>query len=227
MAKITLFGMETYLNAQNDSLFKSATFPASCDKDIFIDNLLIEGGEFGVLYADPDFMKAAIARWFAKNSLKFGKIFEAYNAAYDPTHNYDRTTEMSDTEQRQEDKTHNDSVTSNNSTETSSGVTTQSGNEHKVSAYDESAYSPHDKDEGSVNEQSGTVGSSSGTETQNGSEGLKASLQRGHSERSYGNIGVTTTTQLLREEINFRKDFDPYDMMIDCFIFDFLIPVYD
>lgn len=227
MAKLTLFGMETYMNNKNDSLFASSVLPSACNKDIFIDNLLIDGGEFGVIYADPDFLKAAIARWFAKNNFKFTKIFDAYNAAYDPTHNYDRTSEMSDLEHRQEDRTQNDAVQSDNSTETSSGVTSQTGFEHKVSAYDSNTYSPHDKDEGSVNEQSGTVGKSTGTESRNGSEGLKASMQRGHSEHSYGNIGVTTTTQLLEGEIKFRKEFDPYDMMIDCFIFDFLIPVYN
>lgn len=78
------------------TLFDELTLPDGYDKDTFINSLLLEHGEKCVMYADPDFMYAAIGVWGKKWELELTKIYEALTAKYDPIFNYDRFEEIED-----------------------------------------------------------------------------------------------------------------------------------
>lgn len=223
MAKITLIGMERWMQAENKSLFDGLVLPASCDKDAFVDNLLLESGEFGVLYSDPYFMADAIAKWSIKQSHAFNRWFDAWLEEYDPLHNYDRKEEIKDTDTSLRSVSENG--TQDNTTETHSGVTSNSKNRNNVSAFDEEGFSPHDEQVGNVSENSATGGRSSGTNKNQVSENDSHSHE--HTGRMYGNIGVTSSQQLLEAEMRLRGEFNPYDLMAKDFTLRFLVPVFD
>lgn len=180
LAKMTLIG---FYNAYEDiaPLFEDLTLPAGIDKDLFINSLLLDAGEFEVLYADPDFFKNAISIWGRKWYRTFEKWYQALSIGYDPLNNYDRTEEWT------------------TNTNSNSNSTSQSNR----SSFDTQTLQPYS----SVND-SGTYG---GNEIRSG--------------RAYGNIGVTTSQQMLESELNLQE-WNLYQHMIDLFKTELLIPIY-
>ena len=196
-AKITLIGL---YNVMPD-LFDNLTFPAGIDKDEARDNILMRSGEFEVLYADPDFIKDSIRIWSAKWYKTFDKWYKALNTSYDPLMNYDRREEWTD------DNTGESTVTGRTSDAAKATV------ENKISAYNSSTYEP---DNTSTTESSGT----SNLENKNTAKNLNK-----RTGRAYGNIGTTTSQQMLTEELKVAL-FNMYDHIADVFLQEYVIPVY-
>ena len=88
-AKWTLMGMYNYDN----TIFNEMVLPTGIDADLFKSSLLIEKGEFEVLYPNPDFMKNAIKIWSAKWYRTFSEWLRGTQAQFNPIYNYDRYEE--------------------------------------------------------------------------------------------------------------------------------------
>ena len=95
-AKITLIGIENYLNPDH-SVFETMQLPDGIDKDTLIGAIMLRCQEFELLYSDPDFLTAAVNIWSRKNYRTFDKWVKALEIEYDPLFNYDRTEEYTDT----------------------------------------------------------------------------------------------------------------------------------
>ena len=78
-AKITTVGFYQYMNAYNDDLFGLLHLPTGIDKDTLVNNILLRGGEFEVVYSNPDFYKSAIGLWSNKHYRTFEKWINALN----------------------------------------------------------------------------------------------------------------------------------------------------
>ena len=85
-AKMTLIGLYRWDN----TLFNDMVLPAGIDKDLLVDSLLLRGGEFEVLYPDPDFMKMSIGIWSKKWYRTFSEWLRGTQATWNPIYNYDR-----------------------------------------------------------------------------------------------------------------------------------------
>lgn len=197
MSKLTLIGFHNYLEAEDSSLFSQLSLPEGIDKDVLINNILLRGGEFEVLYSNPYFMQEAIGIWSAKSQRTFERWLKALNIDYDPLYNYDRTEEW----------TEEDSGTVSGTTSSESS----SGTESKVSAYNASTYQPDNQV---------AVDADSSTTDSGSHENLN--VRKG---RAYGNIGVTTSQQMLEAELDIAK-WNLIDQITDLFLQEFVIPVY-
>ena len=91
-AKMTLIGMYNYDN----TLFANLTMPDGINKNDVINSLLLQGGEFEVLYPRPDFMKYAIGAWSVKWERTFAEWLRGTQASFNPIHNYDRIEDIRD-----------------------------------------------------------------------------------------------------------------------------------
>ena len=49
-AKITTVGFYQYMNAYNNDLFGLLNLPQGIDKDTLVNNIMLRGGEFEVVY---------------------------------------------------------------------------------------------------------------------------------------------------------------------------------
>ena len=96
-AKITLFSFARWMNLNQKDLFSQMVLPQGIDKETLTDNILIRGGEFEVVYSDPDFMQHAIGSWSKKWYRTFTKWVEALDIEYNPLENYDRMEDFTDT----------------------------------------------------------------------------------------------------------------------------------
>ena len=197
MAKLTLIGFHNYLEAEDSSLFSQLSLPDGIDKDVLINNILLRGGEFEVLYTNPYFMQEAIGVWSAKSQRTFERWIKALKIDYDPLYNYDRTEEW----------TEEDSGTVAGTTSTESN----SGTESKVSAYNSSTYQPDNQ-----------VAVDADSSTTDSGSHQNLNVRKG---RAYGNIGVVSSQQMLESELNIAK-WNLIDQITDLFLQEFVIPVY-
>lgn len=98
IAKVTLIGMTNYLEMENEDLFSRLTLPAEVNKQTLVDTILMTGGEFPVIWANPDFVQRMIGIWSAKMQPTFERWVYTLTRDYNPIHNYDRYEEYTDVE---------------------------------------------------------------------------------------------------------------------------------
>lgn len=201
MATMTLIGLYEY----DPTVFDLMNLPAGIDRSLVRDNILLQSSDFEVLYPDPDFLKVAVKRWADKWYFTFDKWQKALAIKYDPLNNYDRYEEYEDTGK----ETRADSGSSSGST-TSGGTVS-----HDISAYDSATMREDTKDTSSAS------GTDSNTTSSNGT--TDTSLK--HKAHLYGNIGVTTSQQMLEAELEVAR-FNLVDQITDCFISEFCLRVY-
>lgn len=246
MQRLTLIGLFNY----DPSLFDGLSLPADYDKQTFIDSLLLEHGEKCVLYADPAFMKFSIGAWGRKWALELERIAQALKAEYDPIYNYDRFEEYEDNEGRKytskvnagrngtndvnashkaEDKPNYNVVRDTNEDATV---------EHTVSADNSSSYSPDWKEtqnggkttetaSGKTQDLSETSTSrTTDAETSNSNTEDAETKNFTHKAHLYGNIGVTTSAQMVTEVVQQRFQYNLYGTAARLFANELLIGIY-
>lgn len=211
--KMTLIGIENYYNKSNRSLFSDIILPDGIDKDILINSILLESSEYEVLYSNPNFLKSMIELFFKKNNWTFTKWIEALNIEYDPLENYNRFEDWSDkADYKNESKSEGNIKGHSNSSNDTTG-------EDNVSAFDSDGYQP--KSQNKANSKS-DVDSTSDSKNSDESKGNNNSI---HNGRIHGNIGVTTSQQMLEAELDIVR-WNIYKHISDMFISDFCILVY-
>lgn len=96
-ATLSLLGLYNWDNSILDGLTLPSNFAAE-DRDILINNLLIETAEFEILYTDPSFLKLAITQWCNKRKstwewMRETQLFE-YNPLWNENYNDDITRDL-------------------------------------------------------------------------------------------------------------------------------------
>lgn len=200
-AKITLFGMYKWMQLNDDDLFSGLTVPTGINKQTLINTILTNGGEFETLYADANFMKDMIGLWSDKWQRTMQKWYEALSIDYNPLENYDRMEEWSDNKLEH-------AVASDASNQSGSGNVT-----NQKSAYDGTGYQNHDKADSTS---SGTNNATTNTVAQGSST---------HGGRTHGNIGVTTSQQMLQAQLDVVR-FNLYNEIADVFLMELCIYTY-
>lgn len=300
----TLSGIEQYYKYKGKSLFDDIRLPNGVDKQTLVNTILIESGEFEVMYTDGDFLKVAINTWFERKYNMIDRWIKAINIDYKPLENYNRTEKWTDkangttTNSGTKNSTTNNSGkdtlvgttnnsgsktstassnSSNSSTDTNnetvnntkSGSTAigaqTSSDETKVSAFNTATYSPSQKDESTIGARTDTTSGTDNTTTEGkltksssieskssvSDESLDSSSINNtnthssevtvedttsdsgtssntseHSGEIYGNIGVTTSQQMLESEMTLWGKIDIYRDTAEMFVQDFCIMVY-
>lgn len=182
-------------------IFKGLALPDGIDKELFIDTVILNCGHFEVLYNDPLFLESAITSWGRKWFRTFEKWYKALQIEYNPLDNYDRFEEYTDTREGTATGTFNNSGTENTT------------NENKRSAYDSNTYQQNELN---------TIDS---TSTDGGSNETANNERIEHKAHLYGNIGVTTSQQMLQSELDIAE-WSLYDHMADLFKIEFTLPIY-
>lgn len=192
-AKITLQGLESYANAVNKSIFDSFTLPDGIDEGTVKLSIMFEAGDFGIVYADLDYMIDAIGMWCKKWNYTFAKWLKAISVEYEPLENYRRTEHWDDS----------GSNTGNSKT------TGSNQNDYKVTTYENDTLHQRDR-----TNDSGTSNTDASGTFANKRDGI-----------AYGNIGVTTSQQMLEAELDVAR-WNLVEQITDMFIRDFCILVY-
>lgn len=224
---MTLAGLYNW----DETLFDAMIFPKNADKQNFIDSLILSYGSCEPLYPDWYFMKnSAIPAWSIKWKSNIEKVYDLLEKLeYNPVENYDRQENWTDSPNITRE-TQLSGTDSNKQTAGQGSTTKQTGtdtNEQKVSAFNSSGYDPSEQDIMTYGNQ--TQITTSGANTNELSYGRKdVNTEKGnteHSGRIHGNIGVTTTQQMMESEMSLRKQ-SFIDYCTGLFANDLLLLVY-
>lgn len=232
-AKMTLIGFYKWMNLNDMDLFERLNTPPLVNHDKLVNTILLNGAEFEVLYSDPEQMRFMIGLWSDKWYRTMQKWSEALAIEYNPLENYDRMEEWHDTNNsvKSDLKTTTDErSTADNTVSVAASESEGSGsNENKKAAYDSSTYQPYEKAETS----SGGKNTSNGAETSTGNldetineKGNEATAGvNDRTGRAHGNIGVTTSQQMLQSELDIAR-FNLYDEISNLFLTELCIYTY-
>lgn len=200
-ATLSLLGLYQYDN----TIFNELVLPDGMDKQLYINNLLMETAEMEVLFSNPATMRSVIGIWSSAHLDSWEKMWNTTKLEYNPIENYDR----------QEDWTDNNQTNSNvQSTDTGKGKN-HSTDISKAAGFDSGNLVTSGQNDNDSTNESTQTGKSEG----NSKEELK------HTGRVHGNIGVTTSQQMIEEERRVA-DWNMYDYLIDKFKQKFLLLIY-
>lgn len=205
-ATMTLIGLYKYAPYYDKDLFKNLSLPSELDKQTAIDTILLFCGENELLYPALDFNIDLIGTWSTKWTRTFQKWVELFDMEYNPIENYDRMEAWSDS--------HSMSSSESNSASASDSSYDSNSTKDDVSAFNVSTYSPSSAGEGTNHAQahSYSVG-----ENKRGELALDS-----HRGRVHGNIGVTTTQQMMQQEIDIQR-FNIYEEIAIIFAREFTL----
>ena len=209
-AKFTLIGTYQYYNNAGGDLFELMDLPTGINKDTLCSNILLQGGEFEVQHGNPQFIHNAIGIWSKAWKESFQRWVDALAIEYAPLENYDRMEHWTDETDVAGTGTSNSVGTLDNTT-TGTVETTKS-------AYDSSTYQPYDKVESTETSDTDTTDRTNTTMT--------SDQDSEHNGRIHGNIGVTTSQQMLNQELDLGY-WNLYQRITQLFLQEFVIPVYE
>nr|DAL02487.1 MAG TPA: Portal protein, Proximal tail tube, phi29, mature virion, VIRUS.3A [Caudoviricetes sp.] len=217
------------LYQREPTLFDELELPGSMNKDVLIDNILYEAAPLEAYYPDPNFMKFMIGRWSFMNQSVWQKLYDTTVLEYNPIFNYDRTEEWSENEQMLDKRTlagtERETSTDNSSGEIRSSGTVKS--ELNVSGYNESSYVPREQ---TIETPDTLTSNTSETDRivsidKNDTENMDRKRDNIRTGRAFGNIGVTTTQQMIQQERETAL-FNMYKVITDSFIERFCLMIY-
>ena len=203
---ISLYGFYQYDN----TIFDGVNLPSGMDKQTLIELIIEKSGMLYPFHQQPEFLKLNITSWFSRKYRSFDMMWKALNSEYNPIENYDRIEEWTDTPDVEYTKTggHSNTIHSENDI---TGT-------NNVSAFNDNNMIPDTSGNSHSNADSRE------TFTYNTEKQAETGTRK-HSGRAHGNIGVTTSQQMIESELRLRL-FDIYETIAQMFEKNFLIQVY-
>lgn len=180
--------------------------------------LLAETAELEILYPEPTTLAAVIKAWATARGPAWSRMQTALTAQYNPIHNYDRAEEWSE-EKEGESNRGGSSDRGNSSTTT--GSDSASLTSDRAGYNSAAANAPSSKDVSSGSSTTTVTGSQDDSWEEAGTN-AESSSRSGHVS---GNIGVTTSQQMIEAELELRK-IDIYRLIVQEFKTMFCLGVY-
>lgn len=224
--------------AWDATLLDGVVVPEGMDAELMKNTLYMRCGELTSHWSSPGTFKAATTHWFLTHQWNIQHLYNLLLAEYNPIHNYDRDETITIDVGENGGRGYNSEVTSTGET---SGDSTRTPNltntddttvKRNVSAFDSAEYQPRDEDvTDATRTESGTDNIESHDETSNNTatdyqEQTVNNRNENHVNHMEGNIGITTTQQMMQEEIALMKGFNLYDTVASMFEDDMMVLVY-
>ena len=193
-AKLSVLGLYQW----NHRIFEDMALPEDIDGETLTWKILEDCAELEVLYSDPDYMQASIAKWSAAMLPSWKKMQEALTAEYNPIWNKDGT--IIDQMIYGEDKV--------------TGVTgaRDQTNTHSVSGFNVTTFQNADQDHATSVQATDTNTRQTHTDTRTITE--------------QGNIGVTESSAMVQHEVELRSDYNIYSIITNDFKKHYCLMVY-
>lgn len=227
MGRLTLNGMYQY----EPTLFEGMILPTGYDTDALFSEIMQRCGQLYPYHQVPDVLKANIRLWFSRNFLNFDRTMEALTAEYDPIENYNRIEQNTRTPNLTDKSTLSGKDTTDRDYDHLKEKVSYKGSdtrETEVSAFDSSAYQPSEKVTDSRTnreDEKDTDGKYTDTTNFGKVDTLTHTGTESYRSNIHGNIGVTTSQQMIESELELRR-FDVYTDIAARFEREFIVQVY-
>lgn len=194
----------------DETILDNIQLPEGVDGDLVKSSILFDCAELEILYPDPAFLKMLVGVWSTKELPVWTRINNAINLEYNPIENYDRQESWT------EDETGNRSV--NRSSSGQSESTADDEIKRYVYGFNTGGDVQQSRDKIDNTDTVQTSGQESGAESN--------TVGREHSGRIHGNIGVTTSQQMLQSELDIAPKLNIVQYITDSFKQRFCLLVY-
>ena len=216
IAKLTLIGTYNYDN----TLFDNLSFE-NVDHETMVNTILMNCGEFEVLYPNIETLKDMFTLFSKKWSRTVEKWVIALNTEYNPLENYDRYEKYMGNEVETEHG--NESYTNNGNTVLSRSGSDDNNSENKTSAFNSVDYQPNEQ---TINKMTyGSFDRNDVNLSQTRTPNLKKTRTPNLENHIHGNVGVTTSQQMLESELKLQY-WNLYDKISNIFMKEFCIMCY-
>lgn len=207
----------SYLGLYNydSTIFDDFALPNSVAsrKAEFVDEILSELGQLEALYPNAEVFKRILKAWSNTRLTEWQRVEAALTAEYNPIHNFDRNEDYSDT------NTEKETGKSNSTSSTESNANGTNENTESETAFNTESFKNRTKNAGT------DTASSTASATNESNNTVTRETKVEHTAHLYGNIGVTTSQQMINEELAMRRgDLESY--IIDDFKHRFCVMVY-
>ena len=199
-----------------------------------VDDIVVNGpySKFYEGWFVYDYLKYILLRY----QYKWNKLIDnVYAQTYNPIENYDRQEDTSLSYEGSENVTRNvdsDRKTKGTTADTRNDTSSANSSSQKnVFAFDSAEASPSDSDSGTTT----ATGTGSSNSTVDNSDVEKRTETEGHSftdrknvtaSRIHGNVGVTTSQQMLESEVILRNKYDFFNTVYEDIANTLLKPIY-
>lgn len=207
----------SYLGLYNydSTIFDDFALPNSVAsrKAEFVDEILSELGQLEALYPNAEVFKRILKAWSNTRLPEWQRVDTALTAEYNPIHNFDRNEDYTDT------NTEKETGNSNSTSSTESKANGTNENTESETAFNTESFKNRTKNAGT------DTASSTASATNKSDNTVTRETNVKHTAHLYGNIGVTTSQQMINEELAMRRgDLESY--IIDDFKHRFCVMVY-
>lgn len=224
MAMLTLQGLYNY----DSRLFDLMKVPKQLNVNTVIRTLCDRTRELELLYPELQYMKQRIGIWSDRNIWSWQKMCDVLDEEYNPIENYDRIEEWSD--QNQSTETSHDQSDESNGFEnvrTDNLKEKNTGTNRRQNVAFNSGLTDAEKNivDGSINNTGTQKHLESGHRNTINDGDKSGNSSSTHLGRVHGNIGVTTTQQMIQSELELAK-FNIYETIADSFVQEFCLMIY-
>lgn len=220
----TIITVATLYNYDN-SIFNDI-YVKGVSKEQLIDHFLLSYGDLTPVYQDPKYLKRHVTSVARSLQWSIDHLWEVTQLEYNPIENYDRIENWIDIGKGtfQKGKVDTEETFNKGSVTTTYGKVSDST--HKVAAFNSST--PEVANTDNITD-SGSDSQTFGADSSHGSvtNDLDESTTNGkHNGRIHGNIGVTTTQQMMQAEIDLTKAYNFLDEVCKLYADKLLIGVW-
>ena len=204
---MNLINLTRYFNdIYEKDLFENIKINPGLDKDLLVNTILDYCGIWDCVADDPLLMQKKIEIFFYRRYDTYSRLIETLQSDYNPLHNYDRY----------EKKNENRKFKGTDTTDETIDSIINETDENKVSAFNNATYQPSSED----------ITTGKNQDKKNGTYGKNDNEDYITDNHLYGNIGVTTSQQMLESEINLREKYNIYEIIAKDFFKQLMVGCY-
>ena len=198
------------------TLFDEMVLPEGLDDEdgvvrkLITDDIILRHGDTPLFIPEPAVMKYYITSWSMKMQPVFQRMWNACIAEYDPIENYNRSEYRTETTE--------DTMGNTRTLDTNTATTGTFTTETSVSAENVTTFEPENKTVDTPD----TDVADTGTVTDDGSYDGSLTVD----SNIHGNIGVTTSQQMLEQELALVPKLDIIRIISDSWAAEFCLAVY-
>lgn len=209
----------------DDTIMDNFTVPDGIDRQLALDTIYQRCGLTPLYHPDPAWLKFYVGRWCSKNTKTWSELYKTTIQDYNPIYNYDRTEETTDTRSGTRSLSEDTSSNTKQNGDTSVTDTSSDSSEHTISADNSDSYEPGYNDVSSRQDTQSSESSNHVDVTGDRSVDETTGETYSHKLRAYGNIGVTTTQEMLEAQRTLVR-YNVYNEIADSFKEEFCLYIY-
>lgn len=196
----------------DNTIFNNMVLPEDVSLQDVVDHIFFKYGDAPLFSPSPEVMKYYIGAWSRRRLSLWNRFKAAIEEEYDPLHNYDRHEQI--------DLTHGKKVTYAGSVDDGVSGSYTDTITNEISADDASTYQPDNKstNDHTFNQYKNTTTFNNRSDTNSGKDSTTI--------HTYGNIGVTTSQQMLTSELDLLPRLDLIDYIADDWHSEFCLSIY-